>query len=73
MGHGGPGGQAEHLGREVQRVAHPGRTVVEFARVGLGVGDQLLDRSDRQTRVHHDHDRRDDGVGERHEVPQRIV
>ena len=41
---------AEHEARQVRRRADAGRAVVQLARVGLGVGDELVERLRRQRR-----------------------
>ena len=49
------GGVCQHLGRDMDHGADAGGRVAELARIGVGVGDQLLERFHRQRRMHHQH------------------
>ena len=63
----------EHDAAEMRGRADAGRAVVQLARIGLGIGDELLERVGRKF-LAHDHDQRNFGdQRHRREIVQRIV
>ena len=67
----GAGVDLEQLAGEMPGAAVAARTERQLARIGLGVGDELLDRIHRQRRVDHQHVRRGGEQRDRHEILDR--
>ena len=68
-----PDALAQHVAGQVRRRADAGRAVVELAGIGLGVGDELVERLRRQRGMHHQHVGHVGDLHDRHQVDQRVV
>ena len=67
------GEQLQQLGRQMRQRAGSRRRVVEVARLLLGVRDETAERVDPQIRPHHEDTGEGDELGDRHEIPERVV
>jgi hypothetical protein len=63
----------QQFGSQVQGAAGPGRAVVEFARVRLGVGHEVAQCLARRGRPHHQDHRRERDASHRGELLVRVV
>ena len=63
-----PACELEHLAGQMRARAEPRRAVVELARIGLGVGDELRKRRDRHLGMHHQDVGQLRHDGDRHEL-----
>ncbi|MNN31228.1 hypothetical protein D3C81_1449080 [compost metagenome] len=65
--------QVQQLARQMRAAAVARRGEIEFARMGPGVADQLLQRAGLDGRIHHQHVWRRREHGHRHEVARLIA
>ncbi len=71
--HGDAGGRLEQFGGQVRHRPVPARAIAELSGIGLGVGDQVGHRVERQRRIDHQDDRALGIRRDRRKAFQRVV